>query len=162
MSLLEKGRITIHAAYYSEADGVRISLPLIFLAVACVREQVVRALVRLGASIDSFRVLRNGDSASPTGEAIRMSNIPALSLCLRLGAKLFSVHRPVESPPTLRSSNIYGRTTLEVAIGQAKPPPLIYLLDEVYTARHVRLAEELAALVTLASRAILPRFAMKY
>lgn len=88
LSLLENRRVTINSVYVVEADGVRISEPVISRAVAFMREQAVQALVRLGASIDMFSELGNGDSVTPACDAIIQGNVPALSLCHRLGANL--------------------------------------------------------------------------
>lgn len=110
------------------------------------RERVVRALLRLGARIDTFRDGGNGEFVTPAGEAIFANNAPALSLCVRVGANLSFVSRMADSPQRALSG-------LALAIRDAWPTPLIYFLDKVYTARPVWLdEEELAALLVLASR----------
>lgn len=157
LSLLENGRVTIHSVYIYEGDGVRLFrdrwlvAPIIFIAIRFAREQVVRALVRHGASIDSFRDAWNGgsdatQSATSVRDAIVDSNLPALSLCLRLGADLSCVYRTTDSPPKSYSA-------MKLALGEAMHAPLICLLDERYMTRPVRLGfEEVQALLTLASR----------
>lgn len=111
------------------------------------REQVTRGLVQLGASIDTFRHLDGGGSVTPAAEAIDKSNVPDIALCLSLGANLSCAIRTAHSPPKVISG-------LEIAIGRAKPAVLVFLFDEIYTERPVRLGFDgvAAALVTLASR----------
>lgn len=145
LSLLENGRVSINSVFVVEDDGARFSLPLMCLAVAFAREEVARALVWRGASIDSFHDGRDASSITPAGEAILESNVSALSLFHRLGANLSCVSRTAGSPPKLR-------TGLEIASRAAEHTVLIFLLDVKYTARPVRLGDrEAEALVSLAS-----------
>lgn len=146
LSLLENGGVKIDSFWVDEVDGVRHPHLIFFLAVLFVRDEVVRALIRLGADINSFRDAGIGGSVTPSFDAIVASNVPALSLCHRLGANLSCAYLTTDSPPKVRSG-------LQVAIGEAKPDPLIYLLDVICTARPVRLgAGEVETLETLVSR----------
>lgn len=156
LSLLAKGRITTQSAYIYEVHGIRYSDPIIFLAIEFVREDVARALVGLGVSVDTFRDLGTEDSVNPAGDAIRCSNGPALSLSHRLGATLTCVYRTADSSPKIHSG-------LSVAIGQAKHVPLIYLLDKILQARPVRLSRnELVALFVAASRGSPAKMVLRY
>lgn len=146
LTLMENGRVTIHSVYFLEVNGFQNSALVIFGAVELVREQVVLALIRLGANIDAIRDMGNGSVVTPAGATIFQSNVPALSLCFRLGANQAGVYRTNDLPAMLISG-------LQVALGSGNHAPLICLLDEVYTARPLRLNKgEVTALVALAIR----------
>lgn len=137
VSLLENGRVSYNSHSVSEINGVRYPAPLIFIAVSLVREQVVRTLARLGASIDSLRDYAGEESRTPAGDAIARNNIPALSLCFRLGANLSCVRRTKieRASPVLQDYS-----AVETAIRKGKPDSLVFLFDKVYTARPVNIS----------------------
>lgn len=146
LSLLENGRVIILSVCFATSQGVRISHPIIFPAIQFVRERVARALVRLGGNIDTFRDYGDGDYVTSAGDVIIQSNLPALSICVRLGANLACVYRSADSPPDVCSS-------VGVTIANAWHVPLRFLLEAVYKARPVCLIEsEADALVGLAGR----------
>lgn len=145
LTLLETGRVTINSQLHQETEGVRHSYPLLFAGVQFAQEQVVRALVRLGASIDTFRVSSDGKLRTAAGDAIARSDISALSLCVRLGADLSCVLDTRESPQMLTSG-------VGCAILLAQPVSLSFLLDEVYTARPVHLSQMEVMYLTFLAR----------
>lgn len=138
--LLGNGRVTINSSVISEFQGARLSCPLIFPAIEYAREEVALALLRFGASIESFRCLADGDSRTPAGDAIVNGNISALSLCLRLRGNLSCVFRSGDSSPKAYSG-------LNTAIFTANVDSLVYLLDEVLTTRPLHIS--IAAAATL-------------
>lgn len=144
LSLLENDRVSINSVYLLEVDDVLPPVPILFLAIMSVRERVVRDLVRLGADIDSFRAGENGDYVSPAGDAIYQGNVPALALCVRLGANISLVYRTMDSPLKVRSG-------MDIAITQAKHITLIYLLDEVDTSRPCHLTLDEAVSLAIAA-----------
>lgn len=134
-SLLENGRITIDSVHsFSDSKGVLHPWPILFAAIAFVREKVVRALVRLGASIDSFRLCDHEDGRplqgqmTPVGDAIVAGNFRALSLCLILGANMSCVFRTFEIPPR-DMSGLEFAVSIHSSGGNAS---LGFLLDKVH------------------------------
>lgn len=155
LSQLESGEVAFDSHVFLDNGGVPRALPIIFRAVALVREPVVLALVQRGASIDSFREGRpggrDGERITPGGAAISDCNIQALSLCHRLGANMSCVstlrgHFPETTPLVVCSG-------LDWAVIRAAHAPLVFLLDEVYTTRPLHLTEAVVAnLLGLACR----------
>lgn len=131
LALLESGHVTASSRVLVTFDGVASSLPVLFVAVECVREQVVRALIRLGADIDAFGTF-GAYVHSPAAHAISNGIVSGLALCHRLGANLSIVRR--------RTSPQRSDSALSMALGDTQSACLAYLLDSVYLARPVELS----------------------
>lgn len=70
LSLLENGGVTIDSVYFAaDRTGVLHALPVLFVAVEEMREKIVLALVRLGASIDSVRHRVRGSGLHLAGQS---------------------------------------------------------------------------------------------
>lgn len=139
LSLLENGHVTIHSVLKLESKGplrrgAQENYPVLCVAVLFVREQVVRALLRLGADIDAPHTTPNGDTHTPVGDSIRRGSVSRLALCHRVGAKMTHVCSPAAPPETA--------TTVSVAIEENQPACLAYLLDNVNVVRPIELSWE--------------------
>lgn len=94
LALLDKRRVTIHTLYPYRMHGADMTIPVSFVVIQAGREQVARALVRLGANIDALHNFSadsnpiDGDAVTPTGAAILEGSVSSLALCHRLGANL--------------------------------------------------------------------------
>lgn len=143
LSLLENGQVTFNSLWLEtdeSRDNAPFASPLLFPAVHLVREHVVRALIRVGASINSFRERGGGGGRTVAGDAIVGSNIPALSLCIRLGANMSSVFKVGRSSQDQSLSTV--GSSFDLAFMSAQPASLAFLLDEVYTARPICLSRD--------------------
>lgn len=150
LALLDQRHVTTHSVCIFEKDGGLTATPVIFLAIQYAREQVVRALVRLGADIDAFYpidadgVAIDGIAITPTGSAIRDGDAPSLALCHRLGANMSVVRR--------QSSVVLSAVSAAINSGVQQPVCLTYLLDNVYPGRPVVLSrDEMASVCASAS-----------
>lgn len=145
LTLLRSGRVTVNSLLPYEINGVRESMPAIFIAVLFARLHVVRALLRLGAEIDALHDMRHGDlvgAVTPAGAAILTGKVSGLSLCHKIGANMLFVGR---------SSALTEKSAVDVAIIVPQPVCLEYLLDSVYVARPIELSRpEMAGLSSAA------------
>lgn len=95
------------------------------------REMVVRALVRLGANLDSFHASDKMLYNSVGFTIWHSTDVFMLSLCRSLGAK--------NTDAVLRTQSA-SYSAVELAIKRLKPKFLAYLLDEVYPERPIDLS----------------------
>lgn len=137
LSLLETGRITINSRLHLILQGAPDSIPVFFFAIQYAREDVTRALIRLGATLDEYRTASTGgDAMTPAALAVRTGNVASLALCHRLGANLSVVcglQPPSSSGPT--------SSAIENSFEGVQPASLAYLLDNVYPARPIVLSK---------------------
>lgn len=146
LSFLESGRVTIRSCLNMPDDsgGIQESIPVLFLAVECALEQVVRSLVRLGADIEVLHTYTDGITVTPAGHAIRHGNVAGLKLCHDLAGCMTNINGTLK----LLSGN--GVSGVDCAIVSHQPTCLEYLLDNVFQ-RPVRLSyAEMTSLSTAA------------
>lgn len=137
LSMLRSGRVTIRSRVSYEGGVVLEPAPVIFPAVEFGRELVVRALIGLGADIDTFHTLCDveiGLAVTPAGAAILAGCASNLALCHRLGACFSFVSRI----PTIDKRPHLPESALGLALRFHRDPACLeYLLDSVYPARPV-------------------------
>lgn len=134
LDLLKSGRIQADTLLPFVVAGVTETAPVIFPAVLFLRDQVVRALVRLGANIDELRIDSGGRrELTPAGHAIYCGNVSALALCHRLGASMSFVSGIVDDSAVECSAIFFAVSNLRCAC-------LEYLLDSVFPARPLKLS----------------------
>lgn len=145
LALLDSGRVTIHSVVPCEYSFLE-TVPVIFLAVEFVREQVVLALVRLGADIDSLRSRCDGEvlsAVTPAGAEIIAGNVSGLSLCHRLGASMSVVGKVARGTSPI--------SAVGAAITAFQPASLAHLLFSVYRMWPGMLSESEAAALSMSA-----------
>lgn len=138
LALLEKGHVTVHTlTSHGMPDFITAPCALLMSAIYHDREQVVRAVLRLGANMDEF-VEGSSGYVNAVGFAVLHNRVSMLSLFHRLGADMSDVFKPkyfgLADP-----SSIFSHSVLETAIIFRRPACLAYALDTINLERPIEL-----------------------